>query len=157
MEEKVYRIGQLAKICSLTERTIRYYDELGLLKTRARTRGGQRIYNDSDIVYIKRIGQLKALSFSLEEIKHIIDLGGDDESGEKRRAVLLESYRSKRESAIKRKEALEKEIAELEWHIEQLEASRGSFKDCPGRLCSGCAFSTVCSFSSKGKKEPDPS
>ena len=111
MSERRYRIGQLSAICGLTQRTIRYYDELGLLKSKSRTRGGQRIYTDSDIVYIRRIMQLKALSFSLEEIGRIIRLGGDDDSGEKRRAVLLEGYRQKLENALARKKALEAEIA----------------------------------------------
>lgn len=146
MSEKKYKIGQLAELTGLTQRTIRYYDELGLLKTSSRTQGGQRIYSDSDLLYIKRIMELKALSFSLEEIKAIILLGGDDESGEKRRAVLLENYRRKKEEAEKRKNAIENEIGELNWHIMQLERAGNSFKDCPGPLCADCAFKENCSF-----------
>lgn len=146
MSEKTYKIGQLAELTGLTQRTIRYYDELGLLKTSSRTQGGQRIYSDSDLLYIKRIMELKALSFSLEEIKAIILLGGDDESGEKRRAVLLENYRRKKEEAEKRKNAIENEIGELDWHIMQLERAGNSFKDCPGPLCADCAFKENCSF-----------
>lgn len=146
MSEKTYKIGQLAELTGLTQRTIRYYDELGLLKTSSRTQGGQRIYSDSDLLYIKRIMELKALSFSLEEIKAIILLGGDDESGEKRRAVLLENYRRKKEEAEKRKNAIENEIGELDWHIMQLERAGNSFKDCPGTLCADCAFKENCSF-----------
>lgn len=146
MSEKTYKIGQLAELTGLTQRTIRYYDELGLLKTSSRTQGGQRIYSDSDLLYIKRIMELKALSFSLEEIKVIILLGGDDESGEKRRAVLLENYRRKKEEAEKRKNAIENEIGELDWHIMQLERAGNSFKDCPGPLCADCAFKENCSF-----------
>lgn len=146
MSEKTYKIGQLAELTGLTQRTIRYYDELGLLKTSSRTQGGQRIYSDSDLLYIKRIMELKSLSFSLEEIKAIILLGGDDESGEKRRAVLLENYRRKKEEAEKRKNAIENEIGELDWHIMQLERAGNSFKDCPGPLCADCAFKENCSF-----------
>lgn len=146
MSEKTYKIGQLAELTGLTQRTIRYYDELGLMKTSSRTQGGQRIYSDSDLLYIKRIMELKALSFSLEEIKAIILLGGDDESGEKRRAVLLENYRRKKEEAEKRKNAIENEIGELNWHIMQLERAGNSFKDCPGPLCADCAFKENCSF-----------
>lgn len=146
MSEKTYKIGQLAELTGLTQRTIRYYDELGLLKTSSRTQGGQRIYSDSDLLYIKRIMELKSLSFSLEEIKAIILLGGDDESGEKRRAVLLENYRRKKKEAEKRKNAIENEIGELDWHIMQLERAGNSFKDCPGPLCADCAFKENCSF-----------
>ncbi len=147
MSENHYKIGQLSRLCGLTERTIRYYDELGLLKTKSRTSGGQRVYSDSDLVYIKRIIELKALSFSLDEIKDIIRLGGEDESGEKRRAVLLQAYKEKKEAAEKKLARLEEEISELDWHIRQLEGSFNSFKDCPGRLCQGCAFRENCSFS----------
>ena len=146
MSGKGYKIGQLARLCSLTERTIRYYDELGLLKSKTRTVGGQRIYSDDDIVYIKRIMELKALSFSLDEIKSIILMGEDDESGEKRRQVLLSNYRTKLEAARRRRAELEREIGELDWHIRQLESSRGSFKDCPGSLCPMCAYKSNCSF-----------
>ena len=149
MSEKTYKIGQLAELTGLTQRTIRYYDELGLLKTSSRTQGGQRIYSDSDLLYIKRIMELKSLSFSLEEIKAIILLGGDDESGEKRRAVLLENYRRKKEEAEKRKNAIENEIGELNWHIMQLERAGNSFKDCPGPLCADCAFKDNCSFTER--------
>lgn len=146
MSGNYYRTGQLARLCGLTERTIRYYDELGLLKTKKKTRGGQRIYTDSDLVYIKRIIELKSLSFSLEEIKRIINLAGEDETGEKRRAVLLENYKSKLSEAEKKKRAAEEEIAQLDWHIRQLEKAGGSFKDCPGSLCSSCSFKENCSF-----------
>lgn len=146
MSGKGYKIGQLARLCLLTERTIRYYDELGLLKSKTRTAGGQRIYSDDDIVYIKRIMELKALSFSLDEIKSIILMGEDDESGEKRRQVLLSNYRTKLEAARRRRAELEREIGELDWHIRQLESSGGSFKDCPGSLCPMCAYKSNCSF-----------
>lgn len=146
MDAKRYRIGELCRLTGLTARTIRYYDGLGLLKTKEKTRGGQRIYSDSDLVYIRRIMELKALSFSLDEIRRIIVLGGDDSSGEKRRAVLLESYQKKLDGARRRRDAIEREMGELEWHIAQLEKADGSFKDCPGRLCAECGFKSNCSF-----------
>ena len=65
VSEKKYKVGQLAEAAGLTVRTIRYYDEMGLLKSTERTAGGQRIYSDADLVYIKRIMELKSLSFSL--------------------------------------------------------------------------------------------
>lgn len=146
MNHKRYRIGQLSRLSGLTERTIRYYDELGLLKTKTKTQGGQRLYSDSDLIYLKRIMELKALSFSLDEIKRIISLGDEDESGEKRRAVLLENYRQKLDDARRRLESLKENISTLEWHIKQLEMTAGSFKDCPGSLCKDCTFRESCSF-----------
>ena len=50
VSEKKYKVGQLAEAAGLTVRTIRYYDEMGLLKSTERTAGGQRIYSDADLV-----------------------------------------------------------------------------------------------------------
>ncbi|MDX9810719.1 MAG: MerR family transcriptional regulator, partial [Sphaerochaetaceae bacterium] len=70
-----YRIGHLAEQAGVTVRTVRYYESLGLLKTQGRTNGGQRYYTDADLVYLKRILQLKKLGLSLEEIGNIIKMG----------------------------------------------------------------------------------
>lgn len=141
-----YKIGELAKASGLTIRTIRYYDELGLLKTRERTKGGQRLYSDSDLLYLKRIKELKELDFSLEEIKEIILKGEEDKSGEIRRALLLKQYKEKLAACASRIEKLEALEAELKWHIAQLETAGDSFQECPGRLCASCAYATYCSF-----------
>ncbi|MSU05744.1 MerR family transcriptional regulator [Spirochaetales bacterium NM-380-WT-3C1] len=149
MSENKYKIGQLAEAAGLTIRTIRYYDEMGLLKSNERTSGGQRIYSDADLVYIKRIMELKNLFFSLEEIKRIILLSDEDKSGELRREILLSSYREKLIDAEKKVKALNDHIGELKWHIKQLESAYDSFQDCPGSLCTNCSFKRNCSFSSK--------
>lgn len=149
MSENKYKIGQLAEAAGLTIRTIRYYDEMGLLKSNERTSGGQRIYSDADFVYIKRIMELKNLSFSLEEIKRIILLSDEDKSGELRREILLSSYREKLIDAEKKVKALNDHIGELKWHIKQLESAYDSFQECPGSLCTNCSFKRNCSFSSK--------
>jgi MerR family copper efflux transcriptional regulator len=60
-----YRIGELAKKCRVTVRTIRYYESLCFLKTQGRTDGGQRLYTDADVVYVNRITELKELDFTL--------------------------------------------------------------------------------------------
>ena len=67
-----YRIGEIAKLSGLSLRTIRYYEEEGLIKA-SRTDGGQRWYRDEDLVYLRRIIELKGLGFSLSEIRRIPD------------------------------------------------------------------------------------
>ena len=143
VSEKKYKVGQLAEAAGLTVRTIRYYDEMGLLKSTERTAGGQRIYSDADLVYIKRIMELKSLSFSLEEIRKIILLSGEDRSGEKRRQILLSQYREKLAGAEEKARVLNEHIGELKWHIRQLEGASDSF---PGALCENCSFKKHCSF-----------
>lgn len=118
MQEKLYRIGELACKCKVTVRTIRYYESLGLLKTNNRSSGGQRYYSDADVVYLNRIAELNELDFTLAEIGTIIRMGKDDQTGEKRRLELLRQYQVKLSEALGRQAALERRIADLSWHIE---------------------------------------
>ncbi|MCR4676883.1 MAG: MerR family transcriptional regulator [Sphaerochaetaceae bacterium] len=142
---KRYRIGEISRLTGLTLRTIRYYGELGLLPE-TRTNGGQRYYCDEDLVYLKRIMELKSLGFSLEEIAGIIKLRDEDKSGNKRRAELLRQYRSKLSQDIERMKGLQEHIDELNWHIKQLEGAEDGFKSCPGSLCASCEHKTRCIF-----------
>ncbi|MCR4676834.1 MAG: MerR family transcriptional regulator [Sphaerochaetaceae bacterium] len=142
---KRYRIGEISRLSGLTLRTIRYYGELGLL-SEARSKGGQRYYTDEDLVYLKRIIELKSLGFSLEEIEKIIRLRSEDKSGNKRRTELLTQYRSKLSQDIERMKSLQSHIDELNWHIKQLEGAEDGFKSCPGSLCVSCEHKTKCIF-----------
>ena len=142
---KRYRIGEIARLSGLTLRTIRYYGELGLL-SEGRTHGNQRYYSDQDLVYLKRIGELKSLGFSLEEIARIIRLRDEDESGNKRRNELLAQYRSKLSKDIERMNTLQEHIDELKWRISQLDSAEDAFTECPGAACAGCEHKSRCIF-----------
>ena len=63
-----YRIGEIAAKVGLTERTIRYYEELGLLESVKRLEGGVRVYTDDDVRRLKYIGKLKMLGLTLQEM-----------------------------------------------------------------------------------------
>ena len=144
--KKLFRIGEIASLSGLTQRTIRYYMELGLLPEE-RSSGGQRNFTNNDLVYLKRIKELKALGFSLEEIGKIISLRKEDESGNIRRTELLRQYRKKLSDDIAKVNDLKKHIGELEWHIKQLEeADDGTFRSCPGSSCITCLYREKCIF-----------
>ncbi len=66
---KLYRIGELAKLAGVSARTIDYYTSLGLLTPVKRSKGNYRLYNDETLQRIRRIDELKAQKYSLEEIK----------------------------------------------------------------------------------------
>ncbi len=140
-----YRIGEIGRLTSLSLRTIRYYEEEGLI-TSHRSKGGQRWYSDDVIVYLKRIIELKGLGFSLSEIKGIIELKKEDESGNKRRNELLTQYRKKLSDDKRKLDALQNHIDELEWRIHQLETAEDGFTSCPGALCISCEYRTRCIF-----------
>lgn len=67
--ERLMSIGSLAKACRVSTRTIRYYEELGILPTPPRTDGGTRKYPPEFRFYIEGALALRELGFSLEEIK----------------------------------------------------------------------------------------
>lgn len=142
---KRYKIGEIAKLSGLTLRTIRYYGELGLL-SEGRTGGNQRYYSDQDLVYLKRIMELKSLGFTLDEISRIIKLKEEDQSGNKRRTELLSQYRSKLSQSMERMSVIQSHIDELKWHIDQLESAEDGFTECPGSACAGCEHKTKCVF-----------
>ncbi len=69
-----FRIGELASRVGLTERTIRYYEELGLLESVKRLDGGVRVYTDDDIRRLKYIRKLKTLGLTLQEMQELENL-----------------------------------------------------------------------------------
>src|SRR5512138_3009501 len=113
-----YRIRELAEMFGVTSRTIRYYEELGLLEAAGREDGGHRRYPARNVIHLKRIQQLKDYGLSLSEIRELFDLAQRDRSGESVRSRLAQKYREKREEARRRKDALVAYIEELDWHIE---------------------------------------
>jgi MerR family transcriptional regulator, repressor of the yfmOP operon len=68
--ERSYRIGEVAERAGVTTRTIRYYEELGLLgKAAARTKGAHRLYTEADITRLEELIRLRdLLGLSLEEL-----------------------------------------------------------------------------------------
>jgi DNA-binding transcriptional MerR regulator len=67
--KRQYRTGQFAKKASVTLRTLRYYDRVGLLTPSAHSEAGYRLYTDEDLLTLQHIVALKFLGFSLEEIR----------------------------------------------------------------------------------------
>lgn len=67
-------IGQLAKAAGVTSRTIRYYEELGILPQPRRSPGGTRMYPREYSGYIAAALALKDLGFRLEEVKPLVRL-----------------------------------------------------------------------------------
>jgi DNA-binding transcriptional MerR regulator len=65
-----YKIDEVAKVSGLTKRTIRYYEEIGLLPAPQRSEGGMRLYTSSHIEILNKLIRAKdALGFSLQELQ----------------------------------------------------------------------------------------
>lgn len=70
--ERYWKVGELAKIAGLTTRTLRFYDQIGLLSPSGLTEAGHRLYDESDLSRLQQIMSLKELGLSLEEVKSVI-------------------------------------------------------------------------------------
>ncbi len=68
-EERTLRIGELAERVGVTPRTIRYYEELGLLGAGERAKGSHRLYGEGDVARLSELIRLRdLLGLSLEEL-----------------------------------------------------------------------------------------
>ncbi|HPD13753.1 MAG TPA: MerR family transcriptional regulator [Planctomycetota bacterium] len=72
MPSKPMKIGEAAAQAGVTARTLRYYEELGLIE--AIKHGAQRAYTPFHVTLVQHIAQLRQLGFSLEEIRQIMAL-----------------------------------------------------------------------------------
>ncbi len=73
-ETRHYKIGELASILDMSPRTIRYYEEVGLLNSTKRVEGAKRIYTDQDLRRLRFIKRLKLLGLTLVEMKELEDI-----------------------------------------------------------------------------------
>ncbi len=87
------QIGEVAERTGLSLRTIRYYEEVGLVVPSARSQGGFRLYADSDIGRLEVIKRMKPLGFQLDEMREllgILDAACDPGRGPQQRNRLQE-------------------------------------------------------------------
>jgi DNA-binding transcriptional MerR regulator len=84
--EARFRIGELARRVGATPRTVRYYEELGLLPARGRPEGSHRLYDEKDETRLAELIRVRdLLGFSLAELRDWMDAGAA-------RAVLRERW-----------------------------------------------------------------
>ena len=127
MQEDWLRIGDVAARTGLTQRTIRYYEEMGLLPPPARTQGEYRLYSPDDVTRLQRVVRLKELcGFSLAEIRDSIEAEGGIEQ-------LKSEYRAAGDTAT-RAEKLEKAISITEGQLALIERKLGQMREMRGEL-----------------------
>lgn len=75
MSRRFYRTGEFAEKVSVSVRTLRYYDKVGLLSPTQHTESGYRLYTEQDVLRLQQILALKFLGFSLEEVEACLRAG----------------------------------------------------------------------------------
>src|ERR1700730_18602817 len=71
------KIGELARRTALSVRTIRFYEQLGLLHPSERTEGGHRIYAHHEVARLQGISSLRRLGLTLAEVGEVLDGGAE--------------------------------------------------------------------------------
>jgi DNA-binding transcriptional MerR regulator len=99
--ERLLTIGELAKQTQVSTRTIRYYEELGILPTPERSSGGTRRYPHDYVFYVEGARLLKDLGFGLEEIAELGQFAMSKGPASKRTRLILESKLSELEHRIR--------------------------------------------------------
>jgi MerR family transcriptional regulator, copper efflux regulator len=69
-----YQIGEVADSVGLSLRTIRYYEEIGLVAPSGRTEGGFRLYTDSDVERLRLVKALKPVGLSLDTMGDLLEV-----------------------------------------------------------------------------------
>jgi MerR family copper efflux transcriptional regulator len=114
------QIGQVAERTGLSLRTIRFYEENGLVVPTARTEGGFRLYSDDDVTRLDVIKRMKPLGFTLEEMQELLSLLAALDAGAEGRAQLLDRLRMFHEAARARVAALKEQLAVAEGFADTL-------------------------------------
>ncbi len=109
--EGLLQIGQVAERTGLSLRTIRFYEENGLVVPTARSEGGFRLYSAADVARLEVIKRMKPLGFTLEEMQQLLTLLADlAAAAEHDRPRLLDRLRMFHEAATARVTALRDQL-----------------------------------------------
>jgi MerR family transcriptional regulator, repressor of the yfmOP operon len=84
------QIGEVAEMLGITTRTIRYYEEFGIMSPPQRLDGGMRVYGKEDILRLKFILKLKEIGLSLKEMQELADIYKIHKDSDKMMPRLLE-------------------------------------------------------------------
>ena len=93
VDNRIYQIGEVADLVHLSLRTLRHWDEVGLVRPSGRSTGGFRLYTDSDVELLLLAKSMKPLDFSLDEMRELLGLRvvlADPSAGADERAAATE-------------------------------------------------------------------
>lgn len=130
-----FKIDDVAKETGLTKRTIRYYEEIGLLTPPERSNGGMRLYSPDDIERLKQIVNARdVLGFTLQEITDYVQIRKQFES-------FRQAYRedpeavSKSDKLLEAKELIGRQLAMIDQKLEKMNAIRSDTDQMYRRIC----------------------
>ncbi len=136
-------IGQLAKQAQVSNRTVRYYEELGLIVPKNRGSNRYRYYDETHLSRLNLIKMLQESGFALKEIvaalNPLLDPQGQiTYSGQEMARKIYESLNEHRERLIHKQRELIKTVASIDSTLEELRACFGCTKSHDLTQCAQC-------------------
>jgi MerR family copper efflux transcriptional regulator len=123
LSEHLLQIGEVADRVGLSLRTVRYYQEMGLVVPADRTEGGFRLYTEDHVDRLALIKQMKPLGFTVQEIHDLLEAGdvlADDGSSHEAREAASERLREFSTAAATRVDELREQLGRAEEFAKQL-------------------------------------
>jgi MerR family transcriptional regulator, repressor of the yfmOP operon len=128
--EPSLRIGEVAKLAGTTPRTIRYYEEIGLLaQAPERRSGGHRLYTQIEVERLREVMRLKELlGVTLQELKDLL-------TAEEARAAVRAQLRREDVHPERRRELLEEALGHIDRQLELVEHRASELAKLRAELC----------------------
>lgn len=120
--KETYAIGELSRMVNLSQRTIRYYEEIGLLHSVRRIENGKRVFTDGDVRRLKFINRLKVLGLTLAEMVDLEKIYRRQRNNSEilpRLLGILDERASQIDDRISQLVALKKEIREYQHRLRE--------------------------------------
>ena len=118
VEHTHMQIGEVAARTELSLRTIRHYEETGLVVPSARSQGGFRLYAEADVARLMVIRRMKPLGFTLDQMRDLLDatdrLDAEDGLSAGERQTLLDRVRGYEQAATEQVDKLRAQLARAE-------------------------------------------
>ncbi len=125
-EEELKSIGEVAKELGITTRTLRFWDEVGIIEASPRSSGSNRFFTPYMVRRIKFIIKLKELGLSIKEMQHLYEYYGQAKRTDKmipQLVTLLDEHVKQIDAKIEKLSSLREDIVTYREHIKQRAAN----------------------------------
>jgi DNA-binding transcriptional MerR regulator len=123
-------IGELAQASDTSAKTIRFYEEIGLLPPAQRAENGYRLYDTEDVRRLRFIRNARGLGFSLDDLKEVLALRDQGEAPCRYVAHLLEEKAAEIEERIRQVQELQRDLQQLLHQASDLPSDDIEMKNC---------------------------
>ena len=130
--------GDLARACDTTVRTVRFYEEAGVLRPENRTEGGHRLFGEEDLQKLRLIMDLREAGLSLNDIRKLFQLKAEHDSPQQASEAMSELLEEQIAEMQRKIETLRRLREELALTVSMIQDCRSCEKENFPSACPGC-------------------